>query len=257
MRSVSNSSTCEQWLQGSLMAFKKSASDLHGSASRNVRARNEQLMTAICIGDLNRCDQVLAELSQVDPDRQINVIQLVLPLIYQIESDWLSDRRNYGDTLEAFWNLQQWVERHQKRSSETLTRPSNPHHFPRVLLSTAPGCDHNLGILTVSHFFREQGLTSAQVLTDGKRESVLDALTEHEFDFLGLSVGHDAGLDGLIDFLSESRAISRNHRLKIFLGGNIFTLPQSEYSWIGADHLAYRPEDAFAYCMSVAQPKPH
>ncbi len=257
MRSASNSSTCEQWLQNSLMAFKKSASDAFSSASRQVREINDQLMVAICTGDLNRCDQVLWELSQDEPDHQINVIQLVLPLIYQIESDWLMDHRNYSDTLQAFWNLQQWVERHQKRSLRTLSHSASPQHFPKVLLSTAPGCEHNIGILAVSHFFHDQGLSSVQVLTDGKRESVLESLTSHEFDFLGLSIGHDAGLDGLIDFITELRATTRNPRLKIFVGGNIFTLPRSEYAWIGADHLAFSPEDAFAYCMSVAQPKPH
>lgn len=256
MRTAPHLSACEQWLQESLAALKRSATGSFRPAALDLPGIHEQLLQAICSGDPHQPDLVLQSLACSSPDQPVNVVQLVFPLIHQLENDWLTEKRNYSDTLQAFWNLQQWMERHLRRPSGGFPNRAHPQIDSRVLLSTAPGCEHNLGILAVSHFFQAQGL-HAQVLTDGKRHAIVDALTSKEFDFLGLSVGHDAGLDGLIDFLNELRFASRNPRLRIFIGGNIFTMPHSEYAWIGADFLAHGPEDAFTYCLSVAQPKLH
>jgi len=165
----------------------------------------------------------------------------------------LSDERDYNATLSSFWCLQKLLEYSE------LEFPNKPLAKTdltqgKVVLATAPGCQHNLGILVVSDYFRSWGWQSVTLL-DTTRELLLQEVRDTSIDFLGLSVGHDAGLKGIPELLQELRLISINPALKIFVGGNIFDLSVEEYDWIGCDCLVTSPQDALQFCSSYTQYK--
>lgn len=256
MRPPSDSRHCEPWLREALSALKRSTQNRMREHDERLRAHHDQLLAAACAGDQAMCRRIIDETRQRQQPEPPNIVELVLPLVYRIETDWLHDRRSFSDTLFAFWNLQQLLQHHHDRQHTRLDPFDNIHHRRSMLLSPAPGCQHSIGTLAVADFFRSHGWKTT-ALTDSTHRAIVNTLSSSEYDFLGLSVGHDEGLDGLADFLYEVRACSRNAALRILVGGNIFTLSKSEYSWIGADFLATSPMDALAYCMASFQSHPH
>ena len=54
---------------------------------------------------------------------------------------------------------------------------------------------------------------------------------------------------GLADHIKNFRSVSKNPSIRIILGGNVFDMRASEYDWIGADYIAYSPNEALQYCL--------
>lgn len=91
----------------------------------------------------------------------------------------------------------------------------------RALLVPAPGEDHRLGIAMVVEFFRRAGW-----LVDGDAPDSLDELRAvvrtQWFDVVGLSVSCTSRLDTLAESVRVVREFSRNRKVAILVGGQIF-----------------------------------
>ncbi len=245
---------CEQWLHDALTAFKQSALLTRHQAEGHAEKLQRQLLNAACAGQQALCHRLIVAFQNKHPAAQHPLMSIVLPVIYQIEQDWREDRRDYSTTLFAFWNLQQVLQ--QNIDSPPAHRSAMTSHSAQVLIAPAPDCEHNLGIYAVADFFRTQGWPT-QMLVDARPQVLLERISRQHVDFLGLSVGHDAGLDGLADFLQECRKRSAHPKMRILLGGNIFTLRKSSYAWLGADLVALDPAEAHAFCQTHTSTKPH
>ncbi len=254
--SDSGSDTCDQWLTDSFRAFREQAGLRPSPTFSAENTAFTRLYSAICRGDLNAAEHICQEYAQTERVSLARVIDLVLPTVYQIEWEWQSDARSYADTVYAFWNLQRLIER-----LEVLSRNHPSHREPalargRILFANAPHCRHHFGVLVASDFFRANGW-DVQSLLDIDRAGLLQTLHNHAFDFLGLSIGHDGGLEGLVDLVRAARLSSCNPNLRILIGGNIFSLPRSQYDWVGADYVAISAIDAMAYCAPLVHPTSH
>ncbi len=254
MRPPPRPNLCEQWLHDSLLAFQRSTQSQAIPQEDTFCEHHEQLLAAAYRGSQEECLGVIQDIAPAS--NPPNIIQLILPVVYRIELHWLNDRKSFSDTLLAFWCLQQLLKHHNDRHQTHWDAFANTPAARNILLSPAPGCGHSIGTLAVADFFRSSNWNTT-VLIDTDHRLIVDTLSSHEFDFVGLSVGHDAGLDGLVDFLHTLRAHSRNPALQILVGGNIFTLAKSEYTWIGANFVAHSPMDALAYCMTSSPSQPH
>ena len=256
MESGTKSNLCVMWLQECLSSFKESTFPTLFAGEDDLHEYQEKLLSAACMGDQETCRRIIDDISKNSTASQLNILKIILPVIYKIESDWLSDRRNFSDTLLAFWNIEQLIKNHSDKISGLIKPFTNFKNPLSILLAPAPGCEHTIGVFAVFNHFRSQGYTPV-MLNKVTRGSIIDIVTSDYFDYIGISVGHDEGLDGLTDLLIDLRSTSINPAIKIIVGGNIFTLPKSEYSWIGADFLATSPEDAFAYCLTSSQSNSH
>jgi methanogenic corrinoid protein MtbC1 len=245
---------CEQWLHDALSAFKQSAPMRGLQKGSDAGSLQQQLLSAACAGNQARCVQLMNALLKHPASTQHQLMSIVLPVVYQIEQDWREDRRDYSTTLFAFWNLQQMLHHHLEHPTPPPSISSR--HAGQILITPAPGCQHNLGVHAVADFFRHQGWPT-QMLISGQRDAILERIGQQPFEFIGLSVGHDEGLDGLADFLKACRRHSANPGMQIMIGGNIFTLSQSAYAWLGADFVATDPGAAHAFCLARTSPKPH
>ena len=250
----SASDNCTQWLQNSLRSLKTDPVEERDPSTDLVLPR-QQLLEALYGRDLVAAQRICQEFDELRAWTQSSVRDLILPSVYALEQEWLVDRRDYNETLTAFWYLQQLLERPKNRPNHPSSVRSTSVQG-RTVFATAPGCQHNLGVLVVSDYFRSWGW-QVSTLLEGRREVLVREVSSQTIDFLGLSVGHDAGLKGMPELIQELRACSCNSAMKILIGGNIFDMPVGEYAWIGADCLVSTPLDALQYCASIAHHRTH
>lgn len=245
---------CTQWLLGSLRSLQ-AAPAARRDFSADLALLQQQLLAAIYRRDLVAAQRLCQEFDEVRADSPSSVRDLILPCVYAVEKEWLSDGRDFNETVVAFWFLQKLLE----RSADQHVHPPAGQSIlaqGRTVFATAPGCEHNLGVLVVSDHFRSWGW-QVTTLLEGRREVLVQTVQSNPIDFLGLSVGHDAGLEGMPQLLRELRASSSHSDMKILLGGNIFDLPVDEYAWIGADCIVTTPQDALQYCASIVDHRTH
>ncbi len=250
----STSDACIQWLQNSLRTMKIKGIE-ERAPSANLVLQRQHLLTALYERDLLTAQRVCQEFDEVRTGTQSTSRDLILPSVYAVEQAWLGDTRDYNETLTAFWYLQKLLERPMNGLGHQPSVQS-PSVQGRTVFATAPGCEHNFGVLVLSEYFRSWGW-QVSTLLEGGREGLVREVSSQPIDFLGLSVGHDAALKGIPELLQELRTCSINPGMKILLGGNIFDMPASEYAWIGADCLATLPQDALQFCTSIAQDRTH
>jgi len=245
---------CTQWLQHSLRSLKTDHVEVRLSSAALALPR-QKLLAALYERDLVAAQRICQEFDEIKTGAQSSVRDLILPSVYAVEREWLDNSRDYNDTLAAFWYLQKLLER-PKLGPEHQPFARSSSVQGRTVFATAPGCEHNLGVLVVSDYFRSWGWP-AMTLLEGRREVLVREVSSQPIDFLGLSVGHDAGLEGLPELLQELRAFSCNSAMRILVGGNIFDMPVDAYAWIGADCLVTTPQDALQYCASIAHHRTH
>ena len=253
MSSLSPTS-CDPWLTASFAAFRH-ARGHEAPLPPETADQRDALCAAVCQGDLARAEAICLAHAHAHPTGPSGLSALVLPTVYRIEQDWQTDQRSYADTLFAFWNLQRLVQRLDVLAS-ARTPATAGASGGRILLATAPGEVHQLGVLVVGDLFRSHGWHASTLIAE-RAEVLLQAVQDEALDVLGLSVGHDATLQGLADLLRRLRACSRHPGLQIVLGGNVFGAPVRQYDWLGADHIALSATDALQFCAAVRRPQAH
>jgi len=238
---------CSKWLSDSFHAFKLRAQQTRASADILIpgRPKSASLQSAFCEGDLERAALILADPFENSDGGRPASFSMLLPVILQLEKDWLSGQRSYADTVYAFWNVERVMSRLENRIS-LRTKPKAPA-WGMILLATAPDTQHVFGLSVVDDSFRAAGWDT-QNLTNCPPAEIVQAAELTHADFIGLSVGHDEGLIDLGQFISLLREKSRNPTVKVILGGNVFSAPANQYDWLGADHVALNVEDALEYC---------
>ena len=241
---------CKNWLGKSFQAFRMKALEgpAAGIPSHTAEPMAGSLLDALCAGDLVQAEALMKASPETSMDDEVASLGLMLPVISQLEQDWRSKRRTYVDTVFAFWNVRRLL--NNIESNRTSHVPSSDPSVGRALLAASPGTQHIIGLSVVDDSFRLAGW-STQTFTSGDRDTVIEAAKVTCADVIGLSVGQDEGLINLDAYVSQLRSNSRNRSVKIILGGNVFSHPVRQYSWLGADYIAPTIEDALGYCSSI------
>ncbi len=242
-----NSDDCIEWLKSSLMILKSGQVDSIFQ-NKNLSKVSAELIDVLYKRDIDATKLIFQQHITSNTSKDSNAKDLILPTIYAVEEEWTSGRKNFNETVLAFWHLQMLLEYDAKDIEEKSNHIEHSHHG-RIVFAAAPGCGHNLGILVLSDFFRACGWHVCEIIEDSAN-AIANEISNHPTDFLGISVGHDEALSGLANHIKNMRAISKNPSLKIILGGNVFDMNKSEYDWIGADFIASSPNDALEYCTS-------
>ncbi len=245
---------CHEWLKASLQQLKVYPTDNKTNYASLEKDRND-LIVSLYQRDLEITKLFCKNFQDTHGSKFTLIKELLIPAVYEVEQNWTSGARDFNETVLAFWHLQILLDPETNDFIES-TQQSNSQSQGRIVLATAPNCEHNLGVLILSDQFRSCGWKVSELIHETK-SSMLKEISEHEIDVLGISVGHDAALEGLTAFLINCRAASKNPQLKIILGGNIFELPLRQYEWIGADFIASTPLDAIQYCNSLIKQQGH
>lgn len=243
---------CDRWLRDSFLALKRKVeANIDAIPASELRpcAEANSLLEAFGAGDLQQAERILtSSVKDASCDHHTSS-GLILPLISQLEGEWLAGRRSYVDTVYAFWSMQRFLDDMEKRNTGSAHPPRSA--WGNVLLAASPGTRHTFGLSVVDDRFRAGGWHT-ETFTNGNPDTLLDAARKNAAEFIGLSVGHDEGLADLGDFIALLRSESRNPDVRIILGGNIFMSSRDQYDWLGADLVALNVDEALTYCSGAA-----
>ncbi len=127
--------------------------------------------------------------------------------------------------------------------------------LPRVILATALGDPHILGIVLVAETFRRAGWRVRS--EPGARAAELgDILEAEHFDVMVLSAFQDASGRELAREIAMLRAASRNRELRVLVGGRLFQAHPERVAESRADGAAGQAEDAPAAARRLLNASP-
>ena len=113
----------------------------------------------------------------------------------------------------------------------------------RIMLASAPGSQHLLGLTIVSEFFRKERWQVVMEISESAQE-LAQAVSHEWFDLLGLSVGVVEQLQELPALIGLLRQQSRNPHVRVLLGGPAFLTQTVHAQDLGADGISLDAAEA-------------
>ena len=113
----------------------------------------------------------------------------------------------------------------------------------RILLASAPGEHHGLGLTMVEQFFRRAGW-EAWIDGGADSEALLALVAEKHFGLVGFSIGGETHIQTLTKLIRDIRRASRNPNLGILVGGPLLLQEPHLVKRLGADATARDAEEA-------------
>jgi methanogenic corrinoid protein MtbC1 len=167
--------------------------------------------------------------------------QLLIPLIQRLEAQWTQDTIEFGHLSLAFINLHRII-----GSLAQDMRPTCVMGRGRVLVATLSDEAHLFGTLIVADMLSTAGWAT-DVLLHADAATLCHRVSTKPYVAVGLSVGHDEGLEGLGDLITDLRACARNGNVQIILGGAALEEPREQYQFLGADLVALSATEALTF----------
>ena len=144
---------------------------------------------------------------------------------------WASDRLNYRSVELGSERLLELV---YDIADERLRMGHGPSKPQKIVLSVPSHSRHTLGLAVTGEIFHWHGwnvLAGPTVSYEGLHELVGDEWV----DVLGLSVADDRDMDGIHETIERCRSTSRNHQLRVMVGGPQAFLRPHLAAELGAD----------------------
>jgi len=174
-------------------------------------------------------------------------LHLITPAARQVGRQWEDDSLDFMEVTAALLKMHQVT---HELGYQYQDGPQMAGHQSRIMLLSAPGSQHILGLTMVSEFFRKAGWQVAIDIATTQEE--LAAAIAHEwFDVVGISVALDQQLEGLAGLISRLRQASKNPELGVLLGGPIFTLRALEPRQFGANEICTDPRIAVKLALAM------
>jgi methanogenic corrinoid protein MtbC1 len=164
-------------------------------------------------------------------------LKLITPAARHLGDLWDQDRLTFAEVTLGLLRMQNMTHHYGPLSRRT-TRQSATRL--RIMVASAPGSQHLLGLAMVSEFFVSDGW-DVHVEASSTRQSLLDAVHADRFDVLGLSVGLREQLRALPSLIKAFRSRSLNPRLCILLGGAALAQDGTAARTYGADAVCVDP----------------
>lgn len=175
---------------------------------------------------INDCVRALRE-------RGVPVETIFLDLLAPVGHRWVTDECTCTDVVIGLGRLQQVVRDHSAslvQQRQALTRDGR-----RILLTSAPGEVHTLGLSIVSEFFMRAGWdVDAHFLPT---EPVSWQVQSTWYDVVGFTVGSLEGLEPLAHAIESVRRQSLNRCVSIIAGGPVFAVHPDAWERIAADEI--------------------
>ena len=167
-------------------------------------------------------------------------VDLMMPAARRLGDYWDEDSISFADVTIGLGRLQQVV----RTLGWKPTQEGGPDHSTQsALFVPATTEQHTFGLFIIEDFFRRAGWRT-WIETSGLREDVVDMVSHHWFDLLGLSASCDARTEDVAATITAARKASRNPGLLILVGGRLFVERPDLVSLVGADATAATGGDA-------------
>lgn len=158
-------------------------------------------------------------------------LDLLAPAARELGTRWEEDECSFVDVTVAMGRVHRVL---RDLSQAFQADGAVADHAGQVLLTCLPGEQHTLGLIMVAEFLIRDGFR-VHVGSPWAEADLLDLVRTEWFDVVGFSAGCESRLSTLKREIQRLRAVSRNPRLQVLVGGQIFSLDASLVERVGAD----------------------
>jgi methanogenic corrinoid protein MtbC1 len=211
-----------------------------------------QAFAKLCLLDTDRAANQFVELLLRDGYSVQDIyMQLIASTARYLGWQWEQDETDFSQVTLGLMRLQQLTHR---LGYEYHSGPQSIGQVRRLMMASAPGSQHLLGLSMVSEFFRKDGWQVVVEIADNQA-GLLQTVKNEWFDLLGLSVGLCEQIALLPELIAQLKAASRNPAVPIILGGAAFTGSTVRWQDLGADGISTDAVQAVELGASLVQPK--
>jgi methanogenic corrinoid protein MtbC1 len=173
-------------------------------------------------------------------DQEAIFVDLIGPAARHLGDAWEQDHIGFADVTVALIIMHAIV---HEMGYEYRAGPQSAGRTKRVMLASAPGSQHVLGLSMVSECFRTAGWQVA-IEVSPSADGLCRAAGNEWFDVVGLSVALDSQLAAMPALIAALRVASRNPTTALILGGPIFTVQHRLAQEFGAQGICLDARDA-------------
>lgn len=179
-------------------------------------------------------------------------LNLIAPTARRLGMMWEDDRVDFMQVTMGLLKMHQITHR---LGYEYQNGPKKAGGVRRIMLASAPGSQHILGLAMVSEFFRKDGW-QVVVETATTEQELLHAVSNEWFELVGLSVGLVEQIPSLPRLLELIRRSSSNPQTKFILGGPAFLTNKVNAENLGAHAVSTDAAEAIRQAAELVSPRP-
>ncbi len=175
-------------------------------------------------------------------------LDLLAPAARKLGSMWDEDEANFAEVTIGVSRLHQILLQFSPLFCANATEHAGPGHTAAIF--ALPGEIHTFGIFMVVEFFRRAGwnVFSGSLSNDAE---ACQLLSTQDIDLLGISVSAETHLSELPDRIALLRSHSRNKKLNVLVGGQVFMHNPGLARKVGADGSATDGQQAVQLAESL------
>lgn len=182
------------------------------------------------VGDRMACHALIQRLRAEGLQPEHLLVELIAPAARHLGQRWDDDTLDFTSVTAGLVLMHELV---HAFGYEVHDGPQESGAVRRVMLASAPGSQHVLGLSIVSEFFRKAGWQVVLEVSPSSAE-LCRAVSNEWFDLVGLSVALDSQLTELPGLVGRLRAASRNPSVPVMLGGPVFLMRDVTAEQFGA-----------------------
>lgn len=177
-------------------------------------------------------------------------VELITPAARYLGERWEDDQLGFAEVTIGLVLMHEVI---HGMGYEYHDGPQQGSGVKRVMLASAPGSQHVLGLSIVSEFFRKAGWQVVLEVSPSRTE-LCHAVQNEWFDLVGLSVALDSQLDALSALVGSLKSASRNPSTPVLLGGPAFTIGSHRAEAFGAEAICVDARECVPLAVSVMAP---
>ena len=241
MRTVLESHIIPRLVQAHRTGEDRAAND---SASRPLGDEITAFAEFCAGGKRQQATLLIERLKAEGLDQDDVFIDLITPAARYLGQQWEEDLLGFAEVTVGLVLMQEVI---HGMGYEYHDGPQHAGGIKRVMLASAPGSQHVLGLSIVSEFFRKAGWQVVLEVSPSHTE-LCHAVQNEWFDLVGLSVALDSQLDVLSGLVDSLKAASRNPTTPVLLGGPAFSIGAHRAETFGAQAICVDARD----CVKLA-----
>lgn len=208
----------------------------------------------LCLAsDADQCTQFVEALLAANVGADGIFLKLLAPSARLLGTMWEDDRVDFMQVTMGLLKMHQITHR---LGYEYQNGPQKAGAVRRIMLASAPGSQHILGLAMVSEFFRKDGWQVVVEIATTERE-LLHAVDNEWFDLVGLSVGLVEQIPTLPSLIGRIHQSSCNPATKFILGGPAFLSSKASAESLGAHAVSTDAAEAIKKAAQLVAPIAH
>ena len=218
-------------------------------AARRAPTTNEvRVLARLCLDDdRTAVAAMIASLQAEGLPLESIFIDLVAPAARLLGTMWENDQIGFDQVTMGLVLMHEIV---HGMGYEYQDGPQQAGAVQRVMLASAPGSQHVLGLSIVSEFFRKGGWQVVMEISPSARE-LRRAVQNEWFDLIGLSIALETQLAELPALVVGLKKASRNPQVRVLLGGRVFHDQAVDPRRFGADGICTDAKEATAVASAM------